>query len=70
MNAAAPEGALPRRFNFLAPPCLGEALRRGALVPERFSWVRSEFFIHVRFTRAEMKSPAGQFLFFILFLPA
>ena len=38
MNAAAPDGAPPRRindifiFNILAPPCLGEALRRGGLV--------------------------------------
>jgi hypothetical protein len=43
IGAAAPDGAPPRRFskikchnalykNHLAPPCLGEALRRGALI--------------------------------------
>jgi len=38
MNAAAPEGTPPRRIdnyhkkNVHAPPCLGEALRRGTLV--------------------------------------
>jgi hypothetical protein len=40
MNAAAPDGAPPRRINYrknylknlLAPPCLGEALRRGTLI--------------------------------------
>ena len=38
MNPAAPEGTPPRRIieedskkAFLAPPCLGEALRRGTL---------------------------------------
>jgi len=38
MNAAAPEGVPPPRINdfkitkkFPAPPCLGEALRRGTL---------------------------------------
>jgi hypothetical protein len=48
MKAAAPDGAPPRRIrtfrdnslqrpgsNRLAPPCLGEALRRGALVKFR-----------------------------------
>ena len=43
MSPAAPGGVPPRRFNYrtficlpvncLAPPCLGEALRRGALSP-------------------------------------
>ena len=40
MNAAAPDGAPPRRISdekqmygqCPAPPCLGEALRRGALI--------------------------------------
>ena len=38
IDPAAPNGALPRRINYrftsiiLAPLCLGEALRRGALV--------------------------------------
>jgi hypothetical protein len=40
MNAAAPEGTPPRRISVYkhickhrtAPPCLGEALRRGALI--------------------------------------
>ena len=37
INSAAPEGALPRRFNeemlnLLAPPCLEEALRREIIV--------------------------------------
>jgi hypothetical protein len=36
MNAAAPEGAPSRRIRkgktALAPPCLGEALRRGTLI--------------------------------------
>jgi len=39
MNAATPEGTPPRRINdtnfwepLIAPPCLGEALRRGTLV--------------------------------------
>jgi hypothetical protein len=41
IDAAAPAGALPRRLQFpvfpeteLAPPCLGEALKRGALAKE------------------------------------
>jgi len=37
IDTAAPDGAPPRRFNYrstkknFAPPCLGEALRRGPL---------------------------------------
>jgi len=30
--------------NILAPPCLGKALRRGTLIPSRFSWFRSELY--------------------------
>ena len=42
MNPAAPDGAPPRRIkyrfrsNVLAPPCLGEALRRGVLAIVNF----------------------------------
>ncbi len=43
MNAAAPEGAPPRRINdetpLIAPPCLGEALRRGTIAIGLDSWV-------------------------------
>jgi len=57
MNAAAPDGAPPRRINdrylktaiffpsvinHLAPPCLGEALRRGALAFRFFHGFSSE----------------------------
>jgi hypothetical protein len=46
MNSAAPGGAPPRRISnlieylydtTLAPPCLGEALRRGTLTGYQFS---------------------------------
>jgi len=49
MNAAAPDGAPPRRINDgmknpRAPPCLGEALRRGALI-HQFGLTKGNFHI-------------------------
>ena len=55
MNTAAPEGTPSRRVNNrehfgkhgTAPPCLGEALRRGALISA--TWSGCEIFVHTRF---------------------
>jgi len=70
MNPAAPDGAPPRRISVYmhickhrtAPPCLGEALRRGTLIKLQglmIFMVRVCTPVNVRFNRAE---------FFIRFL--
>jgi len=70
MNPAAPDGAPPRRISVYkhiyqhrtAPPCLGEALRRGALIELHgliifMVWVRT-IPVHARFNRARYE-PLG-----------
>ena len=63
MNPAAPDGAPPRRIGVYkhickhrtAPPCLGEALRRGALIELHglmIFMVRVRTHVHARFYRA------------------
>jgi hypothetical protein len=67
MNPAAPDGAPQRRISACkhickhrtAPPCLGEALRRGALIKLQglmifMVWVRTP--VHARFNRVKKTS--------------
>ncbi len=77
MNPAAPDGAPPRRISVCkhmckhrtAQPCLGEALRRGALIKLQglmifIVWVRT-ISVHARSNRAKKKSKTGKKQFMI-----